>query len=29
MKTLKNWNKVHEIFYGFAASMKDKAFEAV
>ena len=29
MKTLKNWSKVHEIFYGFAASMKDKAFEAV
>jgi glutathione S-transferase len=29
MKTLKNWAKVHEIFYGFAASMKDKTFEVV
>jgi glutathione S-transferase len=29
MKALKNWGKVHEIFYGFAASMKDKTFEAV
>src|SRR2546423_1055441 len=29
MKTLKNWGKVHEVFRGFAASLKDKAFEAV
>jgi len=28
MKTLKNWGKVHEVFRGFAASLKDKAFEA-
>jgi glutathione S-transferase len=29
MKGLKSWGKVHEVFYGFAASLKDKAFEAV
>jgi hypothetical protein len=29
MKTLKSWAKVHEVYYGFAASMKDKSFEAV
>ena len=29
MKTLKSWAKVHEVFYGFAASMKDKTFEVV
>ena len=28
-EALKNWGKVHEAFYGFAASLKDKAFEAV
>ena len=27
MKGLKSWNKVHEVFYGFAGSMKDAAFE--
>jgi len=25
----KTWNKVHEIFYGFAGSMKDKPFESI
>ena len=29
MKSLKSWNKVHEVFYGYAASMKDVPFEAV
>ena len=29
MKALKNWGKVHEVFHGFAASLKDKAFESV
>jgi len=29
MKALKSWGKVHEIFHGFAASLKDKTFEAV
>jgi glutathione S-transferase len=29
MKELKNWAKVHEVFYGFAASLKDKPFETV
>lgn len=29
MKTLKNWAKVHEVFYGFAASLKDKSFVTV
>ena len=27
MKGLRSWNKVHDIFYGFAGSMKDVAFE--
>ena len=27
MKSLKSWGKVHEVFYGFAGSMKDVAFE--
>ena len=29
IKGLKTWNKVHEIFYGFAGSMKDARFEVV
>jgi glutathione S-transferase len=29
MKKLKSWGKVHEIFYGFAGSMKDAKFEVV
>jgi glutathione S-transferase len=29
VKALKNWGKVHEVFHGFAASLKDKSFEAV
>jgi len=29
MKSLKSWNKVHEVFYGFAGSMKDARFEVV
>jgi glutathione S-transferase len=29
MKGLKSWNKVHEVFYGFAGSMKDARFETV
>jgi glutathione S-transferase len=29
MKGLKTWNKVHEVFYGFAGSMKDRPFEVV
>ena len=29
MKGLKTWGKVHEIFYGFAGSMKDVAFERI
>jgi len=29
MKSLKTWNKVHEVFYGFAGSMKDARFEVV
>ena len=29
MKSLKSWNQVHEIFYGFAGSMKDAKFEVV
>ena len=29
MKALKTWNKVHEVFYGFAGSMKDAKFEVV
>jgi glutathione S-transferase len=26
---LKSWNKVHEVLYGFAGSMKDQKFEAI
>lgn len=29
MKGLKSWPKVHEVFYGFAGSMKDARFETV
>ena len=29
MKALKSWDKVHEVFYGYAGSMKDVAFEAI
>lgn len=29
MKALKNWNKVNEVFDGYAASMKEVAFETV
>lgn len=29
MKALKSWNKVHEVFYGYAGSMKDVAFDVV
>lgn len=29
MKSLKTWNQVHEVFYGFAGSMKGVKFEAV
>ena len=29
MKALKSWNKVNEVFDGFAASMKDVPFETV
>ena len=29
MKGLRTWNKVHEVFYGFAGSMKDAKFEVV
>ncbi|MCD6040543.1 MAG: glutathione S-transferase domain protein [Burkholderiales bacterium] len=29
MKGLKSWNKVHEVFYGFAGSMRDAKFEVV
>ena len=29
MKGLKQWNKAHEVFYGFAGSMKDARFEVV
>jgi hypothetical protein len=29
MKALKSWTKVHQVFHGFAASLKDKSFEAV
>ena len=29
MKQLKMWNPVHEVFYGFAGSMKDAKFEVV
>ncbi|HSG77379.1 MAG TPA: glutathione S-transferase family protein [Burkholderiales bacterium] len=29
MKSLKSWPKVHEVFYGFAGSMKDAKFDAI
>jgi glutathione S-transferase len=29
MKALKNWAKVNEVFYGFAASVKDTKFVAI
>ncbi len=29
MKALKSWPKVHEVFYGFAGSLKDMPFVAV
>ena len=29
MKSLKSWPKVHEVFDGYAASLKDKSFVAV
>jgi glutathione S-transferase len=29
MKALKSWSKVHEVFDGFAASLKDKSFVAI
>jgi len=29
MKKMKSWNKVHEVFYGFAGSMKEQPFEAL
>ncbi|MCZ7565596.1 MAG: glutathione S-transferase family protein [Burkholderiales bacterium] len=29
MKTLPSWGKVNEVFYGFAASVKDRPFVAV
>lgn len=29
MKSLRTWNKVHDVFYGFAGSMKDVAFERI
>jgi glutathione S-transferase len=29
MKGLRTWNMVHEVFYGFAGSMKDAKFEVV
>ena len=29
MRALKSWNKVHEVFEGFAASLKDKQFVAI
>jgi glutathione S-transferase len=29
MKKLNTWNKVYEVFYGFAGSMKEMPFEAV
>ena len=29
MKSLKSWGKAHEVFYGFAGSMKDARFEVV
>jgi glutathione S-transferase len=29
MKALKSWPKVHEVFYGFAGSLKDTKFVAI
>jgi glutathione S-transferase len=29
MKSLKSWDKVHDVFYGFAGSMKNVQFEGV
>jgi glutathione S-transferase len=29
MKKLKSWNRVHEVFYGFAGSLKEVPFEVV
>jgi glutathione S-transferase len=29
MKALKSWNRVHEMFYAFADSMKDRKFETL
>jgi hypothetical protein len=29
MKKLKSWPAVNEVFYGFAASVKDKEFVAL
>ena len=29
MKALKSWAKVHEVFYGFAGSLKDTPFVAI
>lgn len=29
MKKLKNWDKVNEVFYGFAGSVKDQKFNAL
>ena len=29
MKARPNWAKVNEVFYGFAGSLKGKAFETV
>ncbi len=29
MKALKSWGKVHEVFYGFAGSVKDTPFVAI
>ena len=29
MKRLKSWPKVHEVFHGFAGSIKDTPFVAV
>jgi glutathione S-transferase len=29
MKALKSWKPVHEVFYGFAGSLKDRQFETV
>jgi hypothetical protein len=29
MKALKSWPKVHEVFHGFAGSLKDAPFVAI